>query len=321
MKRGAVLIATFVMSAGIFAAKSGAAETGSKAVVAGDAMLRDRCGGVDGGLDKVARVLAARRIDGLAALDQGALTRALRDVGAPYVWPRAWIASAADEKSLALALAKWIDAEKSVGVRRCGVARGRDKNGDLVVAAVAVDALANLEPLAMHSHVGSWLTVDSHVLVPATDARAIIIEPDGTTRHLLASFADGRVLARFAPDRSGIFTVQVVADVDGGPRPVLEARIVVDANAEPTAPADDAAEKACATRAGDPAITCMIQSFRAENRLAPLTRDARLDALARAHAIKMMQSKDLAHDAGDAMLRDRCGGVDGGLDKVARVLA
>jgi uncharacterized protein YkwD len=283
----------------IFSADSAIAQTSSISTITDDATLRDACGGVDGGLDKVARVLAARRVDDLPALDQSALTNVLRDSGAPYVWPRAWIASAVDEKSIDVALTQWLAGERPNGTRRCGVARGKNKKGETVVAAVEVDALANLAPLPMRSHVGSWLTIDSRLLVSASDARAVLIEPDGTTRRLLASYDDGRVLARFAPDRSGIFTVQVVADVDGGPRPVLEARITADAPSAAVASSSHADENACVSPSTDATITCMIQSFRRENRLDSFARDARLDALAKAHAAAMIASKNLAHDAGD----------------------
>jgi uncharacterized protein YkwD len=297
VKLGAAAIAI----AAIFPAKSVVAEISSTTIasVIDDAKLRDACGGVDGGLDKVARVLASRRIDGLAALDQSALTNVLRDNGAPYVWPRAWIASAADETSLDAALTKWLATEHTSGTRRCGVARGKNKSGETVIAAVEVDALANLSSLPMHSHVGSWLTVESHLLVSASDARAVVIEPDGTTRRLLSSFSDGRVLARFAPDRSGTFIVQVVADVEGGPRPVLEARVLADSPSSAIATNETADEAACVTTNTDASVMCMIQSFRRENRLDSFARDARLDAVAKAHASAMMLTKNLAHDAGD----------------------
>ncbi len=280
----------------IFSADSAIAQSRAISKITDDAQLRDACGGVDGGLDKVARVLASRRVDDLPALDQAALTNALRDSGAPYVWPRAWVASSGDEKSIDAALTNWLGAEHPIGTRRCGVARGKNAKGEIVVAAVEVDALANLSPLPMHSHVGSWLTVESHLLVAASDARVVVTEPDGATRRLLASFDQGRVLARFAPDRSGIFTVQVVADVDGGPRPVLEARVAADASSSAAASSDPSSEK-CA--AGDSEIACMIQSFRRQNQLNPLTRDDRLDAIANAHARVMIATKNLAHDAGD----------------------
>lgn len=262
--------------------------------------LRDACGGTDGGLDKVARALVARRALGLAAIDQPALVNLLRENGAPYVWPRAWVATARDAHALERALAGWSSAEAAVGKRRCGVARSRDASGSIVVAAVSVDALADLAPLAMRSHVGSWLTIDSHLLVPANAGRAMVIEPDGTTRRLLSSFDAGRVLARFAPDRAGVFTVQVVADVDGGPRPVLEARVSADAASASIVSNDEMpGEKECAEQTDDSAFICIIQSIRSQNRLRSLTRDARLDALARAHARAMMASNDVAHDAGD----------------------
>jgi hypothetical protein len=283
--------------AAIFSADHAIAQPSSTSKITDDASLRDACGGADGGLDKVARSLASRRIDDLPTLDQAALTNVLRDSGAPYVWPRAWVASSNDEKSIDAALTKWLAAEHPIGTRRCGVARGKNAKGESVVAAVEVDALANLSPLPMRSHVGSWLTVESHLLVAASDARVVVIEPDGATRRLLASFDNGRVLARFAPDRAGVFTVQVVADVDGGPRPVLEARVAADSASSAVASSDDSKSEKCPE--GDSGITCMIQSFRRQNQLNPLVRDDRLDALANAHARVMIATKNLAHDAGD----------------------
>jgi uncharacterized protein YkwD len=293
-----VVVVAVAISA-IFSADRAIAQATPNATIIDDAKLRDACGGVDGGLDKVARVLASRRIDDLPGLDQAALTNVLRDNGAPYVWPRAWVASAENETSLDAALSKWLAQEHAIGTRRCGVARGKNKKGEMVVAAVEVDALANLAPLPMHSHVGSWITLESRLLVSATDARAVLIEPDGSTRRLLASFDNGRVLARFAPDRSGTFTVQIVADVEGGPRPVLEARVTADAPSSPVANAEATSEDACTNADSASAITCMIQAFRSQNRLDPLTRDDRLDAVARAHARAMMATKNLAHDASD----------------------
>ena len=286
--------------AAVFTANDVTAQAAKTPAVVDVPALRDACGGADGGLDKVARALARRRVSGLTAIDQTALVDLLRENGAPYVWPRAWVASARDAHALERALATWTAAERVAGKRRCGVARALDASGSIVLAAVEVDALADLAPLAMRSHVGSWLTLDSRLLVPASGARAVLIEPDGSTRRLLSSFDAGRVLARFAPDRAGVFTVQVVADVDGGPRPVLEARVSADASGAAVATNDQApGEAECAARGGEAAFVCILQSIRSQNRLRSLIRDERLDALARAHARAMMASNDVAHDAGD----------------------
>lgn len=266
--------------------------------ITNDDALRAKCGGADGGLDLAVRELAAKRLRGEAAPDQTTLDAMLRDHGAPYVWPRAWIASARDEATLEAALGNWVHAGHEHGARRCGVARARAANGEVVLAALVVDAFADLAPFAMHAHVGSWLSVDARMLVPATDARAVVIEPDGSTRRLLSSFDAGRVLARFAPDRAGTFTVQVVADVEGGPRPVLEARVVADV---PSSPATDElpGADACKALQSDALFACILQSIRSTNGLHPLARDARLDAIARAHTTAMKKSGDVAHDAGD----------------------
>lgn len=299
--------------ASCFAAGDASAEPRSAAavpIVTNDDALRAACGGADGGLDRVARTLAERRIGGRAALDQAALTSLLRDDGAPYVWPRAWIASARDDHSgpatqrLAAALATWATTERPLGVRRCGVARGTNAAGETVIAAVAVDALADLAPLPIRSHVGSWLSIDSRVLVDASDARVLVIGADGGTRTLLSSFDRGRVVARFAPDRAGSFTVQVVADVEGGPRPVIEAR--VDADVAPSASAElMPGETSCEGPDADAQFVCILHAIRRSFRRSALTRDLRLDRIALAHARAMMAAKDVAHDAGDGDPRRR----------------
>ncbi|MGH7282674.1 MAG: CAP domain-containing protein [Polyangiaceae bacterium] len=286
--------------AAIFTANDVSADNAAMPQIDYDAKLRDRCGSADGGLDRVARALVLRRMQHLPAIDQGALVDLLRDHGAPYVWPRAWVATAHDTTALDLAFGTWSKAERAIGVRRCGVVRSKDATGATFIAAVEADALADLSPLPIHAHVGTWLTLDSRLLVAASDARAVLIEPGGSTRRLLSSYDGGEVLARFTPDRAGVFTVQVVADVDGGPRPVLEARVIADV--PPAAiPSSDAVpgEKECGEQNGEAAFACILQSIRSQNRLELLTHDARLDALARAHAHAMMASNDLAHDAGD----------------------
>ncbi|HEX7665151.1 MAG TPA: CAP domain-containing protein, partial [Polyangiaceae bacterium] len=155
-------------------------------------------------------------------------------------------------------------------------------------------------PLPIRSHVGSWISVDSRLLVDASDARVVVIGADGGTRNLLSSFDKGRVVARFAPDRSGSFTVQVVADVEGGPRPVLEARVDADVSASTNAAIDPMpGEATCTEGDADVRSTCILQSIRGSFRVPDLARDARLDRVAVAHARAMMRANDVAHDAGD----------------------
>lgn len=112
--------------------------------------------------------------------------------------------------------------------------------------------------------------------------------------------------ARFSVDQPGAFTVQLVADLTDGPRPVLEARIFADI--APIDPDDDApapGEDASDGSDGDndakhaDALLRMVTALRAAENLKPLARHPKLDAIARAHAERMRDAGLAVHDAGD----------------------
>lgn len=269
-----------------------------------EAELQRTCGVPEAGLRRAAKKLVERKAANLPYLDTDGLGFALRASGEPHVWPRAWIVSAhaMDHESTVRKLAAWRQTFHDLGERRCGVATGWAADGTQIVAVIALDAIADLvQPLATRAHVGTWLTVDARVTVPATGARVVVVGPGGEPHAVPSSFDGTRVVARFAPDRAGAFTVQLVADVATGPRPALEAQVFAD-EAPPTslpnlvAPGENAAAGITDERA---ALAKMLGALRTENRLAPLSRDARLDAVALAHAQRMMQARVVGHDVGD----------------------
>jgi uncharacterized protein YkwD len=139
--------------------------------------------------------------------------------------------------------------------------------------------------------------------VPARAARVVVVGPGGAPRTLPTAFDGRTVRAVFAPDRPGEHAVQVIADVEGGPRPVLEATVFADV-APPTrdavhaAPGEDAAD-ATPADGDDAALGRMLNAARAYAGIQPLPRDPRLDSVARAHALRMAREHRLAHDAGD----------------------
>jgi uncharacterized protein YkwD len=126
------------------------------------------------------------------------------------------------------------------------------------------------------------------------------------------SFDGRRIRARFAADRPGEFTVQVVANVETGPRPVLEARLFADVD-PPAALAAEAApgEQAGQGLTGAEALERMVGALRAAQGLRALARDRRLDALALAHARRMRDARTVGHDVGDGDPSKRFG--DAGL--------
>jgi uncharacterized protein YkwD len=102
--------------------------------------------------------------------------------------------------------------------------------------------------------------------------------------------------------------VQVLASTSEGPRPVLEATVYADVEPPSRAP-DDALLSSVETRVavGDPAeaLAQAVTGARADAGEPPLLRDPRLDALARAHAVRMRDAHDVAHDAGDGDPEER----------------
>jgi uncharacterized protein YkwD len=273
------------------------------------AELLARCGRGEAGLEEAARRLVARRIGGTPHLDLGALSFSLRAAGEPHVWPHAWVitGSPLDRDATAAKLAAWGASFRDVGDRRCGVAVGTGGDGTQVIAAVALDAVADLAPLPTFSHVGMWLSVDARLIVPIGEPHVIVQGPSSDPRTVptWTESRDGEihVRARFAPDRPGPLTVQVVADLATGPRPILEADVFADV-APPdryhpaSAPGEDAAPDE-ASASGADRLLAMLSALRTAERLPPLARDKTLDAVARAHAERMKHTGTVAHDVGD----------------------
>jgi len=284
-----------------------------------DPLERDalaRCGTGEAGLRATARSILARKLRGEAMPELDAIAAAQREAGEPHPWPRAWAVMGRELGPAVIAkLDSWLASGRDdARLRRCGVAVGAAADGRRALVVVAVDALADLAPLPVFVRTGQWLSVEATMRVEARGARVFAVGPGGAPRTLLASF-DGRTLrARFAPDRPGEFAVQVIADLAGGPRPVLEATVFADV-APPTrddprpAPGEDSGGVA---GCDDDRLARMVSAARASAGLPPLARDPRLDAIAREHAERMARARQLAHDVGDGdpFERLRAAGLD-----------
>lgn len=269
-----------------------------------------RCRAGDAALSRVAERFARRQSEGSAPLDVSEISFALRAEGSPYVWPRAWTLEGGDLKSPSAVerMHVWLAGFDDGGERRCGVALAETRERS-VLAAVAVDALADLDPLPVRTRSGSWVELSAQVLVPASEAKFVVLGPSGAPRSIPTSFDGKRARARFSADRPGAFLVQLLASVAGGPRPVLEATVYADVRPPssyfgdaapgepqtPLAPSDDQAD----------ALFRMVNTARANERTPALRRDASLDAIAVQHAQAMRRLKRIAHDAGDGDPRAR----------------
>lgn len=265
--------------------------------------LYDVCGRADDALVGVAARNAGRLLRGEPNVSAEELGFDVRAAGAPHVWPRAWSISGeglADDAVLAK-VTKWSGGATSLGERRCGVVRTRSRAGAEVVSAVQADVLADMEPLPTLARVSEWISLKGHMLVPASDAKVVLLGPKGAPKTVLASLSGDDVRATFSVDSPGAWFVQVLATVSTGPRPVLEAWVFagVDPPAkfeEAPAPGEDTS---IAGLSPEDALRAMVNAARASEGLGTLDPDSTLDALAVAHSEAMLDTKTVGHDVGD----------------------
>lgn len=263
----------------------------------------------DGALARVAERFARRQSDEAGALDAGELSFALRAEGSPYVWPRAWTLQGSDlESATALErMSAWLRGFDDGGERRCGVALVQSGERG-VLAAVAVDALADLEPVEVRRRSGSWVDLNARLLVPASEAKWVVLGPSGAPYGVPTAFDGTHARARFVADRPGAFLVQLLASVAGGPRPVLEARIYADVSPPRSFFGDAAPGEPTTTPAGvdaSAALLEMVNRARESEGRAALARDPELERIAEQHARAMREQKRIAHDAGDGDPKSR----------------
>lgn len=275
-----------------------------------DADLYEVCGGRDLGLTRVAAEVVNRRIQGLAPPTEAQLKTLLRAAGVPQLWPRAWaLRGTVDEAELKKRLAEWLDKQAPEGQRRCGIARGVDGEGQPVVAAVVVDAIADLEPLPIRTAVSRWLSLEAKMHLPTDQVKVVLLGPRGRPKRVLTSTSQGRVRSRFTLDQPGAWTVQVVAMTADGPRPTLEATLFAGVDPPEVLEEPDPAAAEPDPHPGQ--LARRLNEARRAEGMKPLSRDDGLDKLARAHAAAMMRARRVAHDVGQGSPdeRARAGGI------------
>lgn len=273
-------------------------------------VLAEACGAPDGALTRVAERLASARAragKGERSDDVDRVVGLLRANGEPHVRPH--VVSAIGRAPLALEGLRSQLAALRQEHTRCGVALAPTPDGDEVFAGVALEALADLDPLPIRARTGAWLTLAASLRTPARGAKLVLLGPRGAPRTVpTAVDTSGKVHGRFALDRPGAFTVQLVGELEGGPQPLLEARVFADVDPdEEGASAVPAPGEEIALDAEDDArlLERMAAALRSSEGLSALTPDRELDALARAHATKMREAGAIAHDLGEGDLVER----------------
>ncbi|HET9957978.1 MAG TPA: CAP domain-containing protein [Polyangiaceae bacterium] len=273
------------------------------------------CPNRDAALRRVAAIKANEVARGANIPDASEIERALRSEGAPYMWPYAFtlegdvtVADQAREP-----LRRFLTSFHPQGQQRCGVAFEQTPDGRGVVLAISVDALADLEPLPKQVRVGSWVEVNANVIVPATDAKFVVLGPRGAPKGVPTSFQLSHAQARFSADAEGLWLVQLVAETGSGPRPVLEAELIAGSPASlPTLDTSCADPNPVPPEVAPLLLFDKLSSLRKSEKLEPLERVPELDALAQKQAVALLRAQRLAHDlgSGDPEARVLAAGLD-----------
>jgi uncharacterized protein YkwD len=268
-----------------------------------DAELYRRCGLADLALAQVAAALVRVRVAGGAPPEADELRELVRAAGVPHPWPRAWMLVGAGEDTMLRSLAQWAAADGDAGgERRCGIGRGALADGTLVVAAVGVQAAADLAPLPRRVAAGQWLSFEASFAREPDSAQLVLLGPSGRPRRVLSSVGGRQMRARFALDRQGRWLVQAVAALDGGPRPVLEAVVFVDAPPFASPPARGGGAEPAAGASAETLARALYERLvkaRHAEGAPPLSRVSVLDGVAARHAARLARAGRLAHDLGE----------------------
>jgi hypothetical protein len=264
-------------------------------------------------LSRVAAAVAAARSRGAASFEVKDVVALLRTLGSPHVWPRVWTLEAqglTDERLIA-EWSSWVSREPRLGQRRCGIARVDTDAGHSLVVAVVVDVLADLAPLPLLARVGQWLRLDAPLIGAARAGQLLLMGPDESPRRVPSTLDTGAFHAVFSLDQPGFWRLQVLLDVGFGPQPALEAWVFVDGDPDlrlaQRAPPGEISEPSGGASTDElrAALWSMIDGGRRSQGLGSLRRDPRLDAVAQAHVMAMLESGRTAHDVGDGMPSDR----------------
>jgi uncharacterized protein YkwD len=276
-----------------------------------DVILYRSCGQRDLGLVQVAARVVARKLSGKGPFSDHQLKELTRAAGVPQPWPRAWLVSKRHRiDDVSARLSRWLERQPPARQRRCGVARGADKSGDPVFAVVTVDALADQAELPRQVRTSQWLHLDAAIhAAEANGAKVVLLGPTGRPRRVLSSLSGGRLRSRFTLDHAGRWLIQVVANLDSGPTPVLES--VVFADAEPPNELSDG-QRGDHVPPSASSLLSLINKARRREGLRSVKRNPELDGVAHRHVLAMVAAQMVAHDVGDGLPHERLSeaGVD-----------
>ena len=266
------------------------------------APFQSLCGTADAALADVATRNVKRQLEGSDIFGADELAFTLRAAGDPHVWPRAFsiAGQSFEDDYLKKKVKGWLDGWTTLGVRRCGLAKGSKEDGTTVFSVIAIDALADVTSLPVTARVSQWITLEAKMLVPATAAKVVLLGPRGAPKSVTASLTKDVIKSTFSVDQPGQWLVQVLATVSTGPRPVAEALVFAGVTpptkfTRATVPGEDAGKE---IKDDAEAMLKMLNAARVAEGAKALTRDSALDKIAKAHSDQMAKAKMIGHDVG-----------------------
>lgn len=219
------------------------------------------------------------------------------------MWPHAWLARVPSDEDTGgrEALAAALERTTKRGIRRCGVATAPAGPSNTVIAAVWVDALADLARIPVTTERPRYVDFDAKLLVGASQGKLYVLPPHGTPFTVPTTIHRGRARATLSVDRTGEWKLQLVARVLGGPRPVLEATVFVRDNPPDAYRAEEIPSSGTLDSSSDvaTALVELTRAARRERALPPVERSAPLDRIAERRADALAASRTLVHDSGD----------------------
>jgi hypothetical protein len=267
--------------------------------------LSGTCRGMDAGLVTVARKVARAFAQSGSPLMPEELTFELRHQGLPYVWPTLFTATGNGQNPSALRdrLMAWLDSQMTIGAPRCGVALERLPNNTDLLVAVGVDALADVRPVPRRVRLHEAVTLTSELRVPAGAVSVLALGPVGLPLDVPVNFEPTLGLARAttALQVPGRWVLQLLAELETGPRPVAEVEVWVD-TPPPEAFESGVVPGESVDTTGQPhafALTKLLNAARQSEQLAALEVDPSLSELALQHARAMSRQQLTGHDVGD----------------------
>ncbi|HXS17652.1 MAG TPA: CAP domain-containing protein [Polyangiaceae bacterium] len=266
------------------------------------AAAEEACGVGDASLHEVAQWLAEHFNEHPAAVVIDYANFHLRRTGSPYVMPRLWSAqmSPLDGKVVGESVGPWARQRPPLGEFRCGVGAAPLDDGTFAVIVLQADVLADVDALPTSSPSGTWLEFEADMLVPATDAKLLLLPPAGLPRTLATKLEGSTIKARLPIETSGTWLVQLMATVSGGPRPVAQMYVTAD---EPLPSAPDerpvpGEQSIAPDQDTEDALLAAINGARQELNLPAVRRNRKLDHVARQHSEQMRKQGRISHDSG-----------------------